>query len=79
MHPNQVVAYPEVRYDAACSYALVEDVESAFYQLFIHANGPYKYDNCRWITNDSDLDIQHKDKRWREFIALVESNKKERE
>lgn len=78
-HPDQVEAYQEDRYDAACTYALVEDVDSAFSQLFILANGPSKYNDYERITNDSDLDILHKDKRWNELIALVESNNEETE
>ena len=67
------------RYNAACSFALAENIESAFNQLFIIANDPYKFKDYNWITQDSDLEILHKDQRWNEIIAIVKLNKEEKE
>ena len=72
-------AYPNDRYNAACSYALAKDVENSFYHLFRLAETSTKYKNYRHITTDTDLDILHKDKRWDKLIAIVKSNKEEAE
>lgn len=63
------------RYNAACSYTLAEDGESAFYHLFQLSNSATKYKNYDRITTDPDLNILHNDKRWNELIAIVKSNK----
>ncbi|MDB9961166.1 DUF6090 family protein [Oceanihabitans sp.] len=62
------------RYNAACSFALAEDIESAFAQLHIIANEPYKYENYNWIIKDSDFNNLHNDPRWEEVIAIVKLN-----
>lgn len=73
-------AYPNDRYDAACSYALAGDIENSFYHLFRLAENPKtKYKNYGHITTDTDLDILHKDRRWEKLIAIVKSNKEEAE
>jgi hypothetical protein len=70
----------EDRYNAACSYALSEQVDSAFYHLFYLAENPkIAYHNLDHISTDSDLDILHKLKRWDELLAIVSANKKEYE
>lgn len=71
-------AYPNDRYNAACSYALAEDTENSFYHLFRLAYDS-DYKNYGHITTDSDLNILHKDKRWNALIAIVKSNKEEAE
>ena len=71
---NEGKAYPSDRYNAACSFALAEDIESAFYHLFRLANSS-DYKDYEHITTDSDLDILHQDKRWNELISIVKSNK----
>lgn len=63
------------RYKAICVFALAEDVESAFHHLFILANGPTKYKRHDWIKSDKDLIVLHSDKRWEEFLAIVQANK----
>lgn len=65
------------RYNAACSFALAEDIESAFSQLFIIAKTPYSYNNHDWITKDSDLNSLHKDQRWNELISMIKINQEE--
>jgi hypothetical protein len=73
-------AYPSDRYNAACSYALAEDVENSFHHLFRLAENPKtNYKNYGHITTDSDLDILHKDERWDKLIAMVKSNKEDAE
>jgi len=73
-------AYPNDRYNAACSYALSGDIETSFYHLYRLAENPKtKYKNYGHITTDADLDILHKDKRWSELISIVKSNKEEAE
>lgn len=73
-------AYPNDRYNAACSYALAGDIENSFYHLFRLAENPKtKYKNYGHITTDTDLDILHKDRRWEKLIAIVKSNKEEAE
>ena len=68
---------PSDRYDAACSYALSEDVESAFYYLLDLAEGPAKFRDYDHITTDSDLNILHADSRWADLISKVKANKEE--
>lgn len=68
-------AYPNDRYNAACSYALAKDPENAFFHLFRLAESVVKYRNYNHITNDSDLDGLHLDERWGQLIALVKANK----
>lgn len=62
------------RYNAACSWALAGQVDSAFAQLFKIAKNA-GYTNLGHMTTDTDLDILHKDKRWPEVVALVKANK----
>ncbi len=71
-------AYPNDRYNAACSYALSKNSKSAFYHLFRLANDS-GYKNYGHITTDTDLNILHEDSCWDELIAIVRSNKEEAE
>jgi len=71
-------AYPNDRYNAACSYALAEDIENSFYHLYRLAENPKtKYRNYDHITTDNDLVNLHKDERWDKLIGIVKSNKEE--
>jgi len=73
-------AYATDRYNAACSYALANDSENAFYHLFYLAEKiSDKYKDLDHITNDADLNSLHSDDRWNKLIAAVEANKKEYE
>ena len=66
------------RYNAACSWALANEIDSAFVQLFkIAQNG--NYTNLGHITTDTDLNSLHNDKRWYEVIEIVKSNKEKAE
>jgi hypothetical protein len=71
-------AYPGDRYNAACSWALANQSDSAFVQLFkITKNA--KYSDLEHISSDSDLNSLHQDKRWKKVIKLVEENKTKEE
>lgn len=71
-------AYPNDRYNAACSYALAGNADDAFYHLLRLANKS-NYKNYGHITTDPDLNTLHNDKRWDELIAKVKANKEEAE
>lgn len=62
------------RYNAACSWALSGNADSAFFQLYRIARKA-NYSNYEHITTDSDLDGLHSDKRWPSLIDLVKQNK----
>ena len=72
-------AYPNDRYNAACSYALAHQIDSSYYHLFRLATSKSKYQNYGHITTDTDLNVLHSDARWGELIALVKANKEEAE
>jgi len=62
------------RYNASCSWALANQADSAFIQLFfITQKG--NYSNYNHIISDSDLNSLHTDKRWNEIIEMVRMNK----
>lgn len=70
--------YPGDRYNAACSWSLANQSDSAFVQLFkITENRGYT--NLAHITSDPDLNSLHKDKRWKKIIKEVAANKKKEE
>jgi len=60
------------RYNAACSWALANKIDSAFEQLFIVANSG-SFPNIEHIISDADLISLHKDKRWNDFIEIIQS------
>ena len=66
--------YLNDRYNAACSWALANEADSAFVQLFNIAE-KQNYNNIEHITNDSDLNSLHRDSRWAELIKIVKKNK----
>ena len=66
------------RYNAACSWALAGEADSAFVQLFkIAQNG--NYTNYNHLTVDKDLESLYGDPRWEEVKALVKANKEKEE
>ncbi len=66
--------YVNDRYNAACSWALANESDSAFAQLFrIAEKGSYS--NLTHITTDTDLNGLHGDSRWNEVVAIVRANK----
>lgn len=62
------------RYNAACSWALANHPDSAFYNLFKIANFLNYMDYDHMVT-DSDLSVLHEDKRWALLINKVKENK----
>lgn len=61
------------RYYAACSWALSNNKDSAFYQLYrIAEKGNFKdYLN---LSSDKDLQSLHEDERWKILVEKVKSN-----
>ncbi len=77
---NDGKAYPNDRYNAACTFALAGDSEKAFYHLLYSAEHPrIKYNNYNHITTDSDLNSLHKSEQWDKLIKIVKANKDEAE
>jgi len=77
---NEGKAYPNDRYNAACSYALAKNLKKAFYHLFRLAEHPQlKYQDYNHIIGDTDLNYLHNDKEWDRLIKLVKANKDEAE
>jgi len=66
------------RYNAACSWAMANEIDSSFFQLFLIAQkGNFK--NYGHIIIDTDLTILHSDQRWNTFVNLVKENKERAE
>ncbi len=70
--------YVNHRYNAACSWALANQPDSAFIQLFRIAEKG-KYSDITHLTADAELNILHFDKRWEPLIKLVKENKEKAE
>lgn len=66
------------RYNAACSWALSGNADSAFFQLNRIAKKA-NYSNYAHITTDTDLKALHADKRWLPLIELIKQNKEKAE
>jgi len=62
------------RYNAACSYALSNNADSAFVNLN-HVASNMNYTNYGHITTDPDLKSLHTDSRWTALIKVVKSNR----
>jgi len=81
--PNIVVYW----YHAACSWAMTNEIDSAFTQLFIFADGLFSRTSIHSlpitslitgtdsIKTDAKLNQLHTDPRWEEFINVLEENK----
>lgn len=66
------------RYNAACSWAMANEPDSAFYHLKrVAASGHFT--NLDHLRKDLDLQSLHQDKRWQEIITLVTKYKDEKE
>ncbi len=66
------------RYNAACSWALANEPDSAFVQLFkIAKNG--NYTNLGHITIDTDLILLRNDERWNSVMDIIKANKEKAE
>ncbi len=66
------------RYNAACSWALAGVPDSAFFQLNRIATKA-NYTNIGHITQDTDLNSLHGDKRWQPILAIIKGNKDKEE
>lgn len=69
---------PNDRYNAACSWAMANVPDSAFFNLERVASKS-NYNNYNHIIKDSDLKGLHADKRWKPLIELVKLNKEKAE
>lgn len=66
------------RYNAACSWALANNTDKSFVQLFKIAEEG-NYTNYDHISTDPDLTSLHEDKRWSKVLELVKENKEKAE
>lgn len=71
-------AYPDDRYNAACSWAMAGDKDSAFFNLNRIADKS-GYTDLSHITNDKDLMVLHEDARWSNLIEKIKANKEKAE
>jgi hypothetical protein len=62
------------RYNAACSYALSGNIDSAFFHLYRIATKA-NYTNYGHITTDTDLTSLHNDQRWLTLLEIIKENK----
>ena len=69
---------PNDRYNAACSWAMANVPDSAFFNLERIASKS-NYNNYSNIIKDTDLAGLHSDKRWNPIIELVKQNKEKAE
>ena len=65
------------RYNAACSWALAGNIDSAFSQLIRIANAHYT--DYNHLTTDPDLESLHTDARWKDVCSQVKQNKEKDE
>jgi hypothetical protein len=66
------------RYNAASSWALSNNYDSAFFQLYRIANmGGYSHYEV--ISVDPNLKEMHSDKRWQPLMEIIKQNKNKRE
>jgi hypothetical protein len=71
-------AMSDDRYNAACSWALSNVPDSAFFNLFRIAK-MMNYINYNHISTDTDLQSLYSDKRWDELLKIVKQNKEKAE
>jgi hypothetical protein len=75
---NGGLGSPNDRYNAACSWALAGNADSAYAQLNrIATKG--NYTNLSHLLSDADLKSLHTDKRWEEVVIQVRKNKEKQE
>jgi Family of unknown function (DUF6624) len=67
---------PNDFYNAACSWALATEIDSAFVCLFAIAE---VYTNYGHIATDTDLSILYSDNRWSQVLDLVKASKEKAE
>ena len=69
---------PDDRYNAACSWALANYQDSAFFNLERIATKS-NYSDYGHITADQDLNSLHEDKRWKLLLEIIKQNKEKAE
>lgn len=69
---------PGDRYNAACTWALAGNADSAFFQLERIATKS-NYTDLNHLLVDTDLTTLRNDKRWNEVVAIVKQNKEKLE
>jgi hypothetical protein len=62
------------RYDAACSWAMANEPDSAFIQLFIVARSKLLAGYSDYVAEDENLVSLHDDSQWTEFIKILKTN-----
>jgi len=74
------LGYLNHRYNAACSWALAGNIDSAFFNLqrIVDKANYANYKHIH-ITSDTDLNSLHSDKRWTTLILQVKQNKEKSE
>jgi hypothetical protein len=70
--------FTQHRYEAASSFALSNQADSAFFQLFRIATR-VKYSDINSLTQNPDFTGLHSDPRWTELVTLVTTNKRTEE
>jgi hypothetical protein len=70
--------YLDDRYNAACSWSLAGNTDSAFFQLFRIAEKA-NYSDLNHLAVDPDLEPLRKDNRWQPLYNLVKANKEKNE
>jgi len=70
--------YQSDRYNAACSWALAGEADSAFFQLERIANKS-AFSDLDHLTSDPDLNSLHSDDRWATLLEKVKFNKEKAE
>jgi hypothetical protein len=66
------------RYNAACSWSLCNNKDSAFFNLYRIAEKG-NYSDYKHITSDQDLTNLHGDSRWATLINMIQKNKEKSE
>ena len=69
-------SYPRDKYNAACTWSLANQPDSAFYYLEKIVT-KLKYSDLNSISTDKDFIAIRKDKRWKSTIKKVKANKAE--
>lgn len=68
---------PSDRYNAACTAALANIPDTAFFYLNKCILGGYS--NYNHISTDTDLTTLHEDKRWKQILEKIKENKEKKE
>jgi hypothetical protein len=66
------------RYDAACSWALANQIDSSYVQLF-KASEKRGYSKYNHIIADNDLSNLHSHKNWKKLLGIIKKNKEKKE